>query len=181
MSYPAFRTAAAIAVCSKEGCVTMDARSVARLTDTSSTPAAARIAFSTRQTQDAQVIPAIPMFSRRGSDPVGLSIGSWVAVLVSAVVDMRDLVVAVPDYGDRASHHGKVKAQMPKQSWPNWPLFVEWPAKPLTLPQWQASSCGLSKAMEKPNASLQSIRNELRPLRSGSDEGGQNYRLRREG
>src|SRR5260221_14756892 len=49
------------------GGATIVACSVARLTETCSIPGTARIAFSTRATHDAQVMPVMPTLKRRGS------------------------------------------------------------------------------------------------------------------
>ncbi|WP_454011541.1 hypothetical protein [Aquamicrobium terrae] len=81
------------------------ARSVAKLTEALATPGAAAIAFSTRRTQDAQVMPSMPIWSfgaETGTDPVRIC---FVAAFI--VLQLPSWVVASTDKG---SSDGKVKS-----------------------------------------------------------------------
>src|SRR5574343_1447105 len=80
ISYPALRIAVASEVACTLDVIFNDASSVARLTLTSITPVVCLSAFSTRNTQEAQLIPLIPNRSSTGkltSDvaDIGISLG----------------------------------------------------------------------------------------------------------
>ncbi|WP_206517009.1 hypothetical protein [Mesorhizobium sp. M1A.F.Ca.IN.022.07.1.1] len=78
------------------------ARSVARLTDDETTPGAAAIAFSTRLTQEAQVMPSMPSWiTGSESDPAGAS-------RVMAFI-FRNSIFGVAAT-DKGSSDGKVKS-----------------------------------------------------------------------
>ncbi|OIQ66859.1 hypothetical protein GALL_515700 [mine drainage metagenome] len=120
-SYPALATAAAIAATVDVSFTLNRSRtcSVARLTATSSTPGTARMAFSTRLTQDAQVMPLIPRINSSVN-----CLSDWMCIVVNSFTSPCKIMGEAED-GD--SHHRKVKAPC----YPA-PVFFR-----LTLPSWE--------------------------------------------
>jgi hypothetical protein len=81
------------------------ARSVARFTIAEVTQGTPRIAFSTRDTQDAQVMPSMPTLADPGLCPAGTG-----TVSLSTAAAILLVLLSTAEIGN-PSKHGKVKQQ----------------------------------------------------------------------
>ncbi|MCY1235113.1 hypothetical protein D9M72_477170 [compost metagenome] len=102
--YPAFSIALTMSADLVLASKRTSARSVARLTEASVTPGTARIAFSTRETQDAQVMPSTGMLALSAAAEIASR-----SFVLMGVTDPMIVLLSLSLSQDGASNDGKVK------------------------------------------------------------------------